>query len=332
MLEYNTSAIFHLLMWIVLIYFLMTIMMMGFWFIQYQRFTNAMQETVARVGTFHKGGGDPWYINDRHIIDLIHAYHDQWVIVPVANPSSYDPNNLSLSDPSSYNPNSLSLSAIKDNLIPVGKNSGVTVSLLNHSDNAPIQANDLVGRTYNGNDPQMAASDYNGNRELRWDSLGHIELKYWNLNNFDSQAYMDGAYPGLSTKERTDKINKLKVTWNADKSSYCVYDKVDDGVHENVLWNNLIHSNGDREPRTQYARDLSYIIIPNNALNTDHSGSAINQSAHDHGFADRITWKSWFGKDSKNNDHATWETKLLNSHGEIIDVSNQIRSNTEVSD
>lgn len=323
MLEYNTSAIFHLLMWIVLIYFLMTIMMMGFWFIQYQRFTNAMQETVARVGTFHKGSGSPVYINDRHIIDLIHAYHDQWVIVPVANPSSYDPNNLSLSDPSSYNPNSLSPDAIKKNLVPVGRNSGVTVSLLNHSDNAPIQANDLVGRTYNGNDSQMAASDYNGNRDSRWNSLELIELKYWNLNNFDSQAYMDGSYHGFSAKERTYDINHQKVQWN-DENGYSLPD--------NKLWNDLIHSNGDREPRTQYARDLSYIIIPNNKLKDDHSGSAINQSAHDHGFADRITWKSWFGKDSKNNDHATWGTKLLNSHGEIINVSNQIRSNTEVLD
>lgn len=293
----------------------MTIMMMGFWFIQYQRFTNAMQETVARVGTFHKGSGSPVYINDRHIIDLIHAYHDQWVIVPVANPSSYDPN-------------SLSRGAIEDNLIRIGKNSGVTVSLLNHSDNAPIQANDLVGRTYNGNDPQMAASDYNGNRELRWKSLGHIELKYWNLNNFDSQAYMDGAYPGFSTKERTDKINKLNVQWNGENGY---------SLPDNKLWNDLIQSNGGHEPRTQYARDLSYIIIPNNALKDDPSGSAINQRAHDLGFADRITWKSWFGNDSKNNDpkkldHATWGTKLLNSHGEIIDVSNQIRSNTDVSD
>lgn len=301
----------------------MTIMMMGFWFIQYQRFTNAMQETVARVGTFHKGSGDPLYINDRHIIDLIHAYHDQWVIVPVANPSSYDPNNLSLSDPSSYNPNSLSLSAIKDNLILVGKNSGVTVSLLNHSDNAPIQANDLVGRTYNGNDSQVAASDYNGNRDLRWNSLELIELKYWNLNNFDSQAYMDGAYHGLSTKERTYDINHQKVQWNGENGY---------SLPDNKLWNDLIQSNGGHEPRTQYARDLSYIIIPNNALKDDPSGSAINQRAHDLGFADRITWKSWFGNDSKNNDHATWETKLLNSHGEIINVSNQIRSNTVVSD
>ncbi len=316
MLEYNTSAIFHLLMWIVLIYFLMTIMMMGFWFIQYQRFTNAMQETVARVGTFHKGSGDPLYINDRHIIDLIHAYHDQWVIVPVANPSSYDPN-------------SLSWSAIEGNLIPVGVNSGVTVSLLNHSDNAHIQANDLAGRTYNGNDSQMAASVYNGNRDSRWSSLELIELKYWNLNNFDSQAYMDGAYHGFSTKDRIDNINNLEVDWNADKSGY--------SLPHNRLWNELIQKNGGREPRAQYARDLSYIIIPNNALKDDHSGSAINQHAHDQGFADRITWKSWFGNDSKNNDpnkidRATWGTKLLNSHGEIIDVSNQIRSNTVVRD
>lgn len=316
MLEYNTSAIFHLLMWIVLIYFLMTIMMMGFWFIQYQRFTNAMQETVARVGTFHKGSGDPLYINDRHIIDLIHAYHDQWVIVPVANPSSYDPN-------------SLSRSAIEGNLIPVGKNSGVTVSLLNHSDDAHIQANDLAGRTYNGNDSQMAASVYNGNRDSRWSSLGLIELKYWNLNNFDSQSYMDGRYHGLSTKERTHDINIQEVHWNSENNGYSLPD--------NALWNDLIRSNAGREPRTQYARDLSYIIIPNNALKTDYSGSAINQHAHDQGFADRITWKSWFGNDSKNNDpkkldHATWGTKLLNSHGEIIDVSNQIRSNTVVSD
>lgn len=315
MLEYNTSAIFHLLMWIVLIYFLMTIMMMGFWFIQYQRFTNAMQETVARVGTFHKGSGDPLYINDRHIIDLIHAYHDQWVIVPVANPSSYDPN-------------SLSLSAIKDNLIPVGENSGVTVSLLNHSDNDHIQANDLVGRIYNGTDPQMVASDYNGNRNLRWNSLKLIELKYWNLNNFDSQSYMDGTYHSLSTKERTYDINHQKVQWNGENGY---------SLPDNKLWNDLIQSNGGHEPRTQYARDLSYIVIPNNALKNDYSGSAINQRAHDQGFADRITWKSWFGKDSKNNDpkkidHATWGTKLLNSHGEIIDASNQIRSNTDVID
>lgn len=315
MLEYNTSAIFHLLMWIVLIYFLMTIMMMGFWFIQYQRFTNAMQETVARVGTFHKGSGDPLYINDRHIIDLIHAYHDQWVIVPVANPSSYDPN-------------SLSRSAIEGNLIPVGVNSGVTVSLLNHSDNAHIQANDLAGRTYNGNDSQMAAGIYNGNRDSRWSSLELIELKYWNLNNFDSQAYMDGAYHGVSTKDRTYDINHQKVQWNGENGY---------SLPDNRLWNNLIQSNDGREPRTQYARDLSYVVIPNNALKTDYSGSAINQRAHDQGFADRITWKSWFGKDSKNNDpkkldHATWETKLLNSHGEIIDVSNQIRSNTAVID
>lgn len=315
MLEYNTSAIFHLLMWIVLIYFLMTIMMMGFWFIQYQRFTNAMQETVARVGTFHKGSGDPLYINDRHIIDLIHAYHDQWVIVPVANPSSYDPN-------------SLSRGAIEGNLIPVGVNSGVTVSLLNHSDDAHIQANDLAGRTYNGNDSQMAASDYNGNRDSRWNSLRLIEFKYWNLNNFDSQAYMDGKYPGLSTKERTYDINHQKVQWNGENGY---------SLPDNKLWNDLIQSNGGHEPRTQYARDLSYIIIPNNALKDDYSGSAINQYAHDQGSADRITWKSWFGKDSKNNDpkkidHATWGTKLLNSHGEIINVSNQIRSNTEVSD
>lgn len=294
----------------------MTIMMMGFWFIQYQRFTNAMQETVARVGTFHKGSGDPLYINDRHIIDLIHAYHDQWVIVPVANPSSYDPN-------------SLSRSAIEGNLIPVGVNSGVTVSLLNHSDNAHIQANDLAGRTYNGNDSQMAASVYNGNRDSRWSSLELIELKYWNLNNFDSQAYMDGAYHGFSTNDRTLDINGQAVRWNSEKSGYSLPD--------NRLWNNLIQSNDGREPRTQYARDLSYIIIPNNALKTDYSGSAINQRAHDQGFADRITWKSWFGNDSKNNDpkkldHATWGTKLLNSHGEIIDVSNQIRSNTVVSD
>ena len=316
MLEYNTSAIFHLLMWIVLIYFLMTIMMMGFWFIQYQRFTNAMQETVARVGTFHKGSGDPLYINDRHIIDLIHAYHDQWVIVPVANPSSYDPN-------------SLSRSAIEGNLIPVGVNSGVTVSLLNHSDDAHIQANDLAGRTYNGNDSQMAASVYNGNRGSRWSSLGLIELKYWNLNNFDSQSYMDGAYHGSLTKDRTLDINGQEVRWNSEKNGYSLPD--------NRLWNNLIQSNDGREPRTQYARDLSYIVIPNNALKDDYSGSAINQRAHDQGFADRITWKSWFGNDSKNNDpkkldRATWGTKLLNSHGEIIDVSNQIRSNTVVSD
>ena len=315
MLEYNTSAIFHLLMWIVLIYFLMTIMMMGFWFIQYQRFTNAMQETVARVGTFHKGSGDPLYINDRHIIDLIHAYHDQWVIVPVANPSSYDPN-------------SLSRSAIEGNLIPVGVNSGVTVSLLNHSDDAHIQANDLAGRTYNGNDSQMAAIDYNGSRDSRWNSLRLIELKYWNLNNFDSQAYMDGKYPGLSTKERTYDINHQKVQWNGENGYR---------LPDNKLWNDLIRLNAGREPRAQYARDLSYIVIPNNALKNDYSGSAINQRAHDQGFADRITWKSWFGKDSKNNDpkkidHATWGTKLLNSHGEIIDVSNQIRSNTAVID
>lgn len=315
MLEYNTSAIFHLLMWIVLIYFLMTIMMMGFWFIQYQRFTNAMQETVARVGTFHKGSGDPLYINDRHIIDLIHAYHDQWVIVPVANPSSYDPN-------------SLSRSAIEGNLIPVGVNSGVTVSLLNHSDNAHIQANDLAGRTYNGNDSQMAAIDYNGSRDSRWNSLRLIELKYWNLNNFDSQSYMDGTYHSLSTKERTYDINHQKVQWNGENGY---------SLPDNRLWNQLIQSNGGREPRAQYARDLSYIVIPNNALKNDYSGSAINQRAHDQGFADRITWKSWFGKDSKNNDpkkldHATWGTKLLNSHGEIIDVSNQIRSNTAVID
>lgn len=316
MLEYNTSAIFHLLMWIVLMYFLMTIMMMGFWFIQYQRFTNAMQETVARVGTFHKGSGDPLYINDRHIIDLIHAYHDQWVIVPVANPSSYDPN-------------SLSRGAIEGNLIPVGVNSGVTVSLLNHSDDAHIQANDLAGRTYNGNDSQMAASDYNGNRDSRWNSLRLIELKYWNLNNFDSQSYMDGTYHSLSTKERTHDINNQEVHWNNEKNGYSLPD--------NVLWNNLIRLNAGREPRAQYARDLSYIVIPNNALKNDYSGSAINQRAHDQGFADRITWKSWFGKDSKNNDpkkidHTTWGTKLLNSHGEIIDVSNQIRSNTAVID
>lgn len=294
----------------------MTIMMMGFWFIQYQRFTNAMQETVARVGTFHKGSGSAFYINDRHIIDLIHAYHDQWVIVPVANPSSYDPN-------------SLSRSTIEGNLIPVGVNSGVTVSLLNHFDDARIQANDLAGRTYNGNDSQMAAIDYNGSRDSRWNSLRLIELKYWNLNNFDSQAYMDGAYHGLSTKDRTLNINGQEVRWNSEKNGYSLPD--------NRLWNNLIQSNDGREPRTQYARDLSYIVIPNNALKDDYSGSAINQHAHDQGFADRITWKSWFGKDSKNNDpkkldHATWGTKLLNSHGEIIDVSNQIRSNTVVSD
>lgn len=293
----------------------MTIMMMGFWFIQYQRFTNAMQETVARVGTFHKGSGDPLYINDRHIIDLIHAYHDQWVIVPVANPSSYDPN-------------SLSRSAIEGNLIPVGVNSGVTVSLLNHSDDAHIQANDLAGRTYNGNDSQMAAIDYNGSRDSRWNSLRLIELKYWNLNNFDSQAYMDGKYPGLSTKERTYDINHQKVQWNGENGY---------SLPDNKLWNDLIRLNAGREPRAQYARDLSYIVIPNNALKNDYSGSAINQRAHDQGFADRITWKSWFGKDSKNNDpkkidHATWGTKLLNSHGEIIDVSNQIRSNTAVID
>ena len=288
----------------------MTIMMMGFWFIQYQRFTNAMQETVARVGTFHKGSGDPLYINDRHIIDLIHAYHDQWVIVPVANPSSYDPN-------------SLSRSAIEGNLIPVGVNSGVTVSLLNHSDDAHIQANDLAGRTYNGNDSQIAAIDYNGSRDSRWNSLRLIELKYWNLNNFDSQSYMDGTYHSLSTKERTYDINHQKVQWNGENGY---------SLPDNKLWNNLIHLNGNHEPRAQYARDLSYIIIPNNALKDDPSGSAINQRAHDLGFADRITWKSWFGNDSKNNDHATWETKLLNSHGEIINVSNQIRSNTDVSD
>ena len=310
----------------------MTIMMMGFWFIQYQRFTNAMQETVARVGTFHKGSGDPLYINDRHIIDLIHAYHDQWVIVPVANPSSYDPNSLSwnaIKEKNSLSPDAIKEpDAIKDNLILFGKNSGVTVSLLNHSDNAPIQANDLVGRTYEGNDPQMAASDYNGNRGSRWDSLGRIELKYWNLNNFDSQAYMDGAYHGLSTKERTYDINHQKVQWNGENGY---------SLPDNKLWNDLIQKNGGHEPRTQYGRDLSYIIIPNNELKDDYSGSAINQRAHDQGFADRITWKSWFGKDSKNNDpkkidHATWGTKLLNSHGEIIDVSNQIRSNTDVSD
>lgn len=293
----------------------MTIMMMGFWFIQYQRFTNAMQETVARVGTFHKGSGDPLYINDRHIIDLIHAYHDQWVIVPVANPSSYDPN-------------SLSRSAIEGNLIPVGVNSGVTVSLLNHSDDAHIQANDLAGRTYNENDSQMAAIDYNGSRDSRWNSLRLIELKYWNLNNFDSQAYMDGKYSGLSTKERTYDINHQKVQWNGENGY---------SLPDNKLWNDLIRLNAGREPRAQYARDLSYIVIPNNALKNDYSGSAINQRAHDQGFADRITWKSWFGKDSKNNDpkkidHATWGTKLLNSHGEIIDVSNQIRSNTAVID
>ena len=89
-MEMNGAFLLHFLIWTFIMVLLITIGVVGYWSLQYRQFSAAMQDTIARSGTFHVGKGPAYEINNPEIMNLIHKYHNVWVVEPVPNLASYN--------------------------------------------------------------------------------------------------------------------------------------------------------------------------------------------------------------------------------------------------
>lgn len=303
MLEQVSSFVFHILIWALLLFILVLITVMGFEYMQYNRFSTAIQETLARSGPLHRGGGDPAVINNPEVIKMIHKYGNRWVIEPVPNLSAVDGTTLS--------PNGIKAYFTKSGLS--GSQQQKMLSTINLSDFekpngqriSKLTPGYLYGKTIGTSEAskdvrQRMTNDYNvgGNT----DYLSSIKPQYFDFDDFDAQYLVN------HTPSYRDKNNELnRVTWVNDGSGYSFpnFNSWSWFVRQNVKGDN---SRLVTYPVVKYGGDVSYMIVPN--VNTD--GKLLGGSI----IAGGDSTKQVFG----------WSTKLINGQGHIYSAKNQIRS------
>lgn len=291
------------MIWALLLFILVLITVMGFEYMQYNRFSTAMQETLARSGPLHRGGGDPAVINNPEVIRMIHKYGNRWIIEPVPNLSAVDGTTLSSNGVMAYFTKSgLSgsqrqkvLSAI--NLSDFEKPNGQRISKLTPGY--------LYGKTTGTSEVskdvrQQIANDYNDGGNANY--LSVIKSQYFDFDDFDAQYLVN------HTPSYRDKNNELnRVTWVNDGSGY--------SFPNFNSWSWFVRQNakGDNSrlvtyPVVKYGGDVSYMIIPNVNINGRLLGGSI--------IAGGDSTKQVFG----------WSTKLINGQGRVYSAKNQIRS------
>lgn len=303
MLEQVSSFVFHILIWALLLFILVLITIMGFEYMQYNRFSAAIQETLARSGPLHRGGGDPAVINNPEVIKMIHKYGNRWVIEPIPNLSAVDGTTLS--------PNGVKAYFTKGDLS--GSQQQKVLSTINLSDFEKPNGQRIskltpgylyrktIGTSEASKDVrQRMANDYNAGRNTNY--LSSVKPQYFDFDNFDAQYLVN------HTPSYRDKNNELnRVTWMNDGSGYSFpnFNSWSWFVRQNVKGDN---SRLVTYPVVKYGGDVSYMIVPN--VNTD--GKLLGGSI----IAGGDSTKQVFG----------WSTKLINGQGHIYSAKNQIRS------
>ena len=301
MLEQVSSFIFHIMIWALLLFILVLITVMGFEYMQYNRFSTAMQETLARSGPLHRGGGDPAVINNPEVIKMIHKYGNRWIIEPIPNLSAVDGTTLS--------PNGIMAYFAKSDLS--GSQQQKVLSTINLSDFeksngqriSKLTPGYLYGKTtgtseVSKNIRQQMANDYNIGGNISY--LNSIKPQYFDFDNFDAQYLVDHS---PSYRDKNNELNR--VTWVNDGYSF---------PNSNAWsWFTRQNAKGDDSrlvtyPVVKYGGDVSYMIIPN--VNTD--GKLLGGSI----IAGGDPTKQAFG----------WSTKLINGQGHVYSAKNQIRS------
>ena len=293
---------FHIVLWVLLVFLLVLITVMGFEYIQYNRFSTAMQETLARSGPLHRGGGDPAVINNPEVIKMIHRYGDRWVIEPVPNLSAVDGTTLSPNGAQAYfsrsslSENQQEQTLMKINLSDFEKPNGQRISKLTPGY--------LYGKTIDANaskdSRQLMANDYNSGANTRY--FYTIKPQYFDFDDFDAQYLVD------HTSSYRDKKSELNhVTWLNDNSGYSFPDS--------NAWSWFTRQNAEGNgsrlityPVVKYGGDVSYMIVPNVNIKGQMLGG---YSTHGGDPA-----KQPFG----------WSTKLINGQGHVYSAKNQIRS------
>lgn len=309
-MEMNGAFLLHFLIWTFIMVLLITIGVVGYWSLQYRQFSAAMQDTIARCGTFHVGKGPANEINNPEIMNLIHKYHNVWVVEPVPNLASY--NGATLTDKAVH--------------VIVGNKGMRQITLTDFESANGNGRSSFTGlkRTkvtpdylYNKREmgapskAELAASYNNG------ESVEGIKPQYLNLSSFDANWLDDllsvNSYPsGWMNHSLTSDIAKKNKLYYPSKDHYFfngVRNFKDNESYEfarDNIWNLLIEANGNREPQTKYAGQVAYTIVPN-----------VKQISHDRYNADGLRAGTAL---------FAFNLRLFNSGGTIQLVTNQVRS------
>lgn len=281
---------------------------MGFEYIQYNRFSTAMQETLARSGPLHRGGGDPAVINNPEVIKMIHRYGDRWVIEPVPNLSSVDGTTLSPKGVRAYfrrsglSGNQQRQALMQINLSDFEKPNGQRISKLTPGY--------LYGKTLGASEAskdirQRMADDYNAGKNTNY--FDSIKPQYFDFDDFDAQ-YLVNHTP--SYRDKNSELNR--VTWVNDGSGYSFpnFNSWSWFARQNVKPESEISedSRSVTYPVIKYGGDVSYMIIPNINIKGQMLGGYSTHGGD--------PTKRAFG----------WSTKLINGQGHVYSAKNQIRS------
>lgn len=309
MLEFNASFITNLIIFAMCVALLLSIFMVSYEVVQYRQFEAAVQQTMARTGTFHKGGGNAQVINNPELISLINKYGDKWVVEPVPNLSNYNGTTI----------NSRAAEFI------VGKKRMKTVNL-NDYESANGEARKKVTadffynkgdheKNFSRNTREALAAAYNSN-----DALHGVDPQYLDWSDFDSRWFISQLPASQGLRRWNNGNPDISNVVGASDSLYYPskrnasyngidFEKSQDGIRSYQmaspnLWNTMISLNDNREPETRYAGQMAYLIIPNESPNGKSNSRSMT------------TGLSWFAFNISN----------FNTRGSVQTVTNQIRS------
>lgn len=299
MLEFNASFIINLVIWFVLIVFLLAGMVVGFTAIQYQRFNSAVQETLARTGTFHVDQGkyakDPFVINNPEILEVIKNYGYRWVIEPIPNLTAYDNSTLtSLGTEKALRGSDLSKINLSDyehqnGSRKLGKvNAAYFYDKLDHSNPSSSECQEI-------------ADLYNTSQSI----VEKVRPQYLDLSDYDANKIASLNSDKYGTKYnptvRNTEFNGVKTFVNTNafgKSTLLGY-----AFSRENPWSQFVYAN-EAEPHVKYASQVAYVIVPNVDSNGRDNSSSMKLG----------TWR--FVIDSA----------IFNSRGRVQLATNQIRS------
>lgn len=302
MLEFNASFIINLVIWFVLIVFLLAGMVVGFTAIQYQRFNSAVQETLARTGTFHVDQGKyakyPFVINNPEILEVIKNYGYRWVIEPIPNLTAYDSSTLNTKGVSSV-------------LAEDGDAKSVNLSDYEHVNGSrklgKVDGAYFYDKLQKPNPSQglcqNVADMYNTNQSI----VNYVRPQYLDLSDYDANKVASFYKVGGTTKynptKETQEFNGVVARPFTSRNAFGKFTLNGYAFTKKNPWSQFVHANG-AEPHVKYASQVAYVIVPN-----------VDPQGRDNFSNMKLgTWR--FVIDSA----------IFNSRGRVQLVTNQIRS------
>lgn len=302
MLEFNASFIVNLMIWFMLIVFLLAGMVVGFTAIEYQRFNTAVQETVARTGTFHvnqgKYAGRPDVINNPEILEVIKNYGYRWVIEPIPNLTAYDSSTLTTKGVSSV-------------LADDGNAKSVNLSDYEHVNGSrklgKVNSAYFYDKLQKPNPSQglcqNVADMYNTNQSI----VNYVRPQYLDLSDYDANKVASFYKVGGTTKynptKETQEFNGVMVKPYVSTNSFGKSTLNGYSFTKENPWSKFVVANGS-EPHVKYASQVAYVIVPNSDAQGNNNSSYMPIGA----------WKFMIN------------SSIFNSKGKVQLVTNQIRS------